>query len=60
MIKHLIVSRRENLKMPRKPGTREELPEAREAKYGGKMIEVKIRFWTDGIAEAGKIIPKHA
>jgi len=34
---------------------------AREAKYGQKMIEVKLRFWTDDIAdESGKIIPKHA
>jgi len=35
--------------------------EAREAKHGEKMIEVKIRFWTDHITEKpGKIIPKHA
>jgi hypothetical protein len=34
---------------------------AREAKHGEKMIEVKIRFWTDEISsETGKIIPKHA
>jgi hypothetical protein len=33
---------------------------AREAKYGEKMIEVKVRFWTDSLAgEAGKIVPKH-
>lgn len=33
--------------------------EGREAKYGKKMIEVKVRFWTDGIAtEKGKIVPK--
>jgi hypothetical protein len=33
----------------------------REAKHGEKMIEVKIRFWTDDIAEAeGHIRPKHA
>ena len=35
----------------------------REAKHGEKMIEVKVRFWTDGIAEKGKkgkVIPKHA
>ena len=25
--------------------------ESREAKYGEKMIEVKVRFWTDKIAE---------
>jgi hypothetical protein len=36
-------------------------PEAREAKHGEKMIEVKIRFWTDGVAaEVGKVIPKNA
>jgi hypothetical protein len=34
---------------------------AREAKHGEKMIEVKIRFWTDDISrESGKVIPKHA
>jgi hypothetical protein len=33
----------------------------REAKYGEKMIEVKLRFWTDQIAdEPGHVIPKHA
>ena len=25
--------------------------ESREAKYGENMIEVKVRFWTDEIAE---------
>ena len=31
----------------------------REAVHGRKMIEVKVRFWTNGIAEGeGKIIPK--
>lgn len=35
--------------------------EALEAKQGEKMIEVKLRFWTNNIAEeAGKVIPKHA
>jgi hypothetical protein len=35
---------------------------AREAKHGEKMVEVKIRFWTDDISqESGNlIIPKHA
>ena len=34
---------------------------ALEADQGEKMIEVKIRFWTNDIAsEAGKILPKHA
>jgi hypothetical protein len=33
----------------------------REAKHGQKMIEVKLRFWTDEIAESeGNILPKHA
>ena len=31
-----------------------------EAKQGEKMIEIKLRFWTNDIAEAGKVIPKHA
>ncbi len=35
--------------------------EEKEAAHGQKMIEVKIRFWTNDIAEGkGKIIPKHA
>lgn len=34
---------------------------AKEAKYGEKMVEVKIRFWTDSIAGTkDKVIPKHA
>ncbi|MBR1142719.1 hypothetical protein [Bradyrhizobium sp. AUGA SZCCT0431] len=32
-----------------------------EAEHGQKMIEIKLRFWTNDIAnEKGKIIPKHA
>src|SRR4051812_47412910 len=32
-----------------------------EAKQGQKMIEVKLRFWTNDISdEAKKILPKHA
>jgi len=35
--------------------------ESREAKHGSKMIEVKIRFWTNDLAEGkGRIRPKHA
>jgi hypothetical protein len=35
--------------------------QSREARHGEKMIEVKVRFWTDNIApEQGKVIPKHA
>ena len=34
--------------------------EAREAKHGERMIELKIRFWTDELCEKGKVIPKHA
>ncbi len=34
---------------------------ATKPKYGEKMIEVKIRFWTNEIADVeGYIIPKHA
>ncbi len=34
---------------------------ALEAKHGKKMIEVKVRFWTNNISsEPGKVIPKHA
>jgi hypothetical protein len=33
----------------------------REAKQGEKMIEVKVRFWTNDLAEEkGRILPKHA
>jgi hypothetical protein len=32
-----------------------------EAKHGEKMIEVKLRFWTNDIsAESGKVMAKHA
>jgi hypothetical protein len=24
------------------------------------MVEIKVRFWTNGIAEEGEILPKHA
>lgn len=35
--------------------------ESREAKQGERMIEVKLRFWTNDIAsEPGKVVPKHA
>ena len=33
--------------------------EAKEAKHGEKMIEVKVRFWTDAIGGANQIRPKH-
>jgi hypothetical protein len=34
---------------------------ALEAKHGKKMIEIKVRFWTNNISsEPGKVIPKHA
>jgi len=35
--------------------------ESREAEHGQKMIEVKLRFWTNNIAnQDGQIVPKHA
>lgn len=34
---------------------------ALEAEHGEKMIEIKLRFWTNDIAsEPGKVLPKHA
>lgn len=34
---------------------------ALEAKHGEKMIEVKIRFWTNDLSgQSGKVLPKHA
>ena len=41
--------------MPAKPSI-----ERREAAYGKKMIEVKVRFWTNDIGDAKRILPKHA
>jgi hypothetical protein len=35
--------------------------ETREAAWGKRMIEVKVRFWTDKLADGkGTIRPKHA
>lgn len=35
--------------------------EGKEAARGEKMIEIKVRLWTNDIAdEKGKIVPKHA
>jgi hypothetical protein len=35
--------------------------EAREAAHGKRMIEVKLRFWTNDLGgDKGKILPKHA
>ena len=40
---------------------KDENPQSREAKHGKKMIEVRVRFWTDDIAnEEDRILPKHA
>lgn len=34
---------------------------SRQAKTGERMIEIKVRFWTNDIAgEKGSILPKHA
>lgn len=36
-------------------------PESREARHGNKMIEVKVRFWTNDLApKANTVIPGHA
>ena len=35
-------------------------PTARLTKHGEKMIEIRIRFWTDALATKGSVIPKHA
>jgi hypothetical protein len=48
----------------KKTGKETSMPEnteSREAKHGQRMIEIKLRFWTNDIAEeAGQIVPKHA
>ena len=37
------------------------MPAEAPADHGEKMIEIKVRFWTDKIAEQeGHIVPKHA
>ena len=47
--------------MAKKPAPALQSAEALEAKHGEKMIEVKLRFWTNGLAdEDGKVTPKHA
>ena len=38
-----------------------ETPAAKVAKHGEKMVEVRIRFWTDGMSSRkDSVIPKHA
>jgi hypothetical protein len=36
--------------------------EAKVAKHGDRMIEIRVRLWTDKIADGGKgsVLPKHA
>lgn len=35
--------------------------DSREAIHGERMIEIKVRFWTNDLAQGkGQIIPKHA
>src|SRR5579862_2981574 len=44
-----------------KPMPNNNPPAAIPAKHGEKMIEVRIRFWTDGIApEKNTVVPKEA
>lgn len=41
--------------------THDKVTTALKAEYGEKMIEVKIRFWTNNISgKTGKVLPKHA
>jgi hypothetical protein len=51
----------------RRPGAHGNLPtmpiksNAKEAKFGEKMIDVKVCFWTDDLSgDKRKVIPKHA
>jgi hypothetical protein len=38
-----------------------ESADARDAAYGEKMIEIKVRFWTNNLTRGqGKVRPKHA
>lgn len=35
--------------------------DVREAAWGKRMIEIRVRLWTDSIADGkGRVIPKHA
>jgi hypothetical protein len=35
--------------------------ELKDAKHGERMVEIRVRFWTNGIAPGkGQIRPKHA
>jgi hypothetical protein len=46
---------------PIKGGEVAEAVEAREAKHGSRMIEIRVRLWTDNIVKGkGMILPKHA
>ncbi len=48
-------------KKRKKASSRKIAVAAHDAKYGDDMIEVKLRFWTNNIAEAeGKLVPKNA
>jgi hypothetical protein len=47
--------------MPRQKLIENKDAAARDAKHGEKMIEIKVRFWTDKLADSiGQVIPKHA
>jgi hypothetical protein len=47
--------------MPRDTRTETTDAAARDARHGEKMIEIKVRFWTDSLAKSrGQVIPKHA
>ncbi|HLK26540.1 MAG TPA: hypothetical protein VKT30_17930 [Caulobacteraceae bacterium] len=37
-----------------------EIVAAADASHGQKMVELRVRFWTNDIAGGGKILPKHA
>ncbi len=47
--------------MPKRKANTEANVADRDARHGERMIEIKVRFWTDGLAKSkGQIIPKHA
>jgi len=35
-----------------------ESAESREAAHGSRMIEIKVRFWTNELADKGRVLPK--
>jgi DNA-binding CsgD family transcriptional regulator len=54
-------SRNAALRTPAEADSADEDIESKDARWGKRMVEIRVRFWTDKIAEGkGRIVPKHA